>query len=93
MGLWSSKQSKDIKVTNPEVDTKEIYISQDALDKVMHETFPKSVKPETPTVKESTYSEEAVKGMVDERVAEYEKNMTVSFDKTTRDVENLFNDR
>ena len=92
MGLWSSKQSKDITVKNPEADTREIYISQDALNKVMNETAPKAAEPEKPKEKGAD-SEEHIKDLVDARVEDYEKNMKISFDKTTRDVENLFIDR
>ncbi len=86
MGLGGSKQAKDINIKNPEANSSEIYITQNALNSVLEAPTDQKAekKPEiTPASVEET----------DKRVAEYEQNLLKTFDETTRRVEDLFNDR
>ena len=98
MGLWGSKQVKNVVVKNP--DAAEIYVTEGAFDNILKSTLPVEATKEPPLVNEPTPSTAPVEvkvnlsaGLNDKRLVDYENAMIAKFDSTTRDVENLFNDR
>lgn len=93
MGLWGSKQqTKEFTTTNPTkpVDSSEIYITQSALDSVLN-TADNSSSAGKPLPQKSSDKEANVDS--DKRVKEYEEKMLRNLNVSTRNVEDLFNDR
>ena len=108
MGLWSSKQTKNVTITNPEQTNGQIYVTDDAIQTML--TTVESSKEKNNT-KKSTKTNEGDKStdstqttqshldlrllpdMRDKRISEYEHNLMEGFSKSTVEVENLFRER
>ncbi len=90
MGLWGSKQTKDINIKNPEADSSEIYITQNALLSVLE---PPSEVKLVNNAQKSPEDSVLTTLQIDKRVQSYEENLLKTFDESTRRVEDLFNDR
>jgi len=106
MGLWSSKQTKNVTVTNPEPMNGQIYVTDDAI-KTMINTVESSK--EIPDAKNTGKSSDGIDkksgndqgqidlrllpDMHDKRISEYEHNLMEGFSKSTLEVENLFKER
>jgi hypothetical protein len=106
MGLWSSKQTKNVTVTNPEPTSGQIYVTDDAV-KTMINTL-ESSKEKSATIKTSKSTDGTNKStstnqdhldlrlspdMRDKRISEYEHNLMDGFSKSSLEVENLFKER
>ena len=98
MGLWGSKQTKNVVVKNP--DAAEIYVTEGAFDNILKSTQPAVEETKQPPVLNEPTPAAPIEvkvnlsaGLNDKRLVDYENAMIAKFDSTTRDVENLFNDR
>jgi hypothetical protein len=92
MGLWGSKQTKEFTTTNPKPsDTSEIYITKNALDNVLFEANAKAEAAERNVPVQVNTKESPEES--DKRIKEYEEKIFLSLNASTRNVENLFNDR
>lgn len=91
MGLWGSKQQKELNIKNPEPNG-QVFVTQNAIENVIKSNG------DTKTSKQdaSTSSSADLKlsaDLSDKRIQEYERNMLVSLDKAAKEVENLFKER
>lgn len=93
MGLWGSKQQRDIKITNPEPKP-EVFVTEKAISNVL-----KTVKD---SAKDNKKSEEPKPvdldlrlsaELHDKRIGEYEKNMVEGLRSASKQVEELFRER
>ena len=98
MGLLGSKQTKNVVVKNP--DAAEIYVTEGAFDNILKSTQPAVEEAKQPPVLNEPTPAAPIEvkvnlsaGLNDKRLVDYENAMIAKFDSTTRDVENLFNDR
>lgn len=101
MGLWNSKQTKNVTVTNPEISG-QIYVTDDAIQTMLNTV--ESSKETVNAKKTSKISDanEKTQGqldlrllpdMRDKRISEYEQSLVEGFSKSTLEVENLFKER
>ena len=101
MGLWNSKQTKNVTVSNPEISG-QIYVTDDAVQTMLNTV--ESSKETVNAKKTSKISDanEKTQGqldlrllpdMRDKRISEYEQSLVEGFSKSTLEVENLFKER
>ena len=101
MGLWSSKQTKTVNIPNPDQGNGQIYVTDDAIQTMLHTV--ESNKEKTPTAAAATKTASTnnqgpldlrlLPDMHDKRIAEYEHNLLEGFSQSTKEVENLFKER
>lgn len=100
MGLWSSKQSRDVNVNRREA---EVMITEDAISTVLKSLEPQNIgkpKQEKPaddsnnSNNNSSNSKQPVNSdNSDIRIAGYERNLADSFEKASKEVDELFRQR
>lgn len=92
MGLWGSKQKKELNISS-----NEIFVTEDALTNVIKNAKDKTTdnkqandqqqqQPATTDLKLST-------DLYEKRLVEYEKNLINGFNSASKEVESLFRDR
>jgi hypothetical protein len=94
MGLWSSKQTRELTIKNPEKPT-EVYVTEDALSNVIKSATANNSPPPTPETPPVLPLELKKKKETrdDKRLAEYEQQMLAKFNETTHNVEKQFGER
>ena len=104
MGLWRSKQAKNVSIVNPEEGHGQIYVTDDAIQTML--TTVESTKDSKTKAKNDAISTtqntqtnqnqldlRLLPDMRDKRIAEYEHTLIDGFSQSTKEVENLFKER
>jgi hypothetical protein len=91
MGLWGSKQQKDIKINNPE--PAEVFVTEKAITNVLHSVndSKNAKKKGNPDVANNDMR--LLPDLHDKRIAEYEHELLKGFGQATKEVEELFKER
>ena len=101
MGLWNSKQTKNVTVSNPEISG-QIYVTDDAVQTMLNtvesskETLNAKKTSKISDANEKTQGQldlRLLPDMRDKRISEYEQSLVEGFSKSTLEVENLFKER
>ena len=94
MGLWGSKQQKEINIKNPE-PSGQVFVSENALDNVIKSMdSAKSNGKKQQTQNAAQQSDlQLLPDLYDKRILEYEKQLLTNFDKASKEVENMFKER
>jgi hypothetical protein len=99
MGLWGSKQTKEVNIKNPESGG-QVFVTQNAIENLLR-SAEEAQNPTQPAESNkvsdnnSSNSNDArlSPDLLDKRIAEYEKNMLTSFNAASAEVDNLFRER
>lgn len=102
MGLWGSKQKRDISLENPKQTPGQVFLSEDAITNII-KTAQDNNNSNTSTTtvndknqKSTTSNSSDLKltpDLNDKRINEYEKQMITNLENASKYVENLFRDR
>ena len=104
MGLWGSKQQKDITIKNPEPEGV-VNVTPNAIDNIIRtqeqaerkakgQSEPASKSQESQSTPSENYADLRLQAdLQDKRIADYERNLLANFEQATKEVENLFRDR
>ncbi|RNA29550.1 MICOS complex subunit MIC19 isoform X2 [Brachionus plicatilis] len=93
MGLWGSKQQREIKISNPEPKP-EVFVTESAISNVL-KTVKDSAK-ETKKLEEKRPEDFDLRlstELHDKRISEYEKNMVDGLNLASKQVDELFRER
>lgn len=91
MGLWGSKQQREIKITNPEPKP-EVFVTENAITNVL-KTVKNSANETKKTDESKSVDLRLSAELHDKRIVEYEKNMIEGLSSASKQVEDLFRDR
>jgi hypothetical protein len=103
MGLWGSKQKRDINLENPSQTPGQVFLSEDAITNILKTAQDNNVsnnstklndKRKSPPSNDSNSSDlKLIPDLHDKRIQEYEKQMVTSLENASKYVENMFRDR
>jgi hypothetical protein len=97
MGLWGSKQQKDINLRNPEPQGA-VFISESAIDniiKVSEQQQQQQAKSnnQQQQPKSNELDLRLLPDLNDKRIEQYEQNLIANFNEATKEVEKMFHER
>jgi hypothetical protein len=93
MGLGRSKEQKEINIKNPDPEG-QVFVTQNAIDNVVRS----AEQAQNPSNNSKSKGENGqdlrlLPDLRDKRIADYEKNILVNFEKASVEVDNLFRER
>ena len=98
MGLWGSKQQKEINIQNP-VPEGQVFVTQNAIDNVIKSNKETDSNGSSKSQQQSDNASGAdvidstLSDLADKRISEYERHLLANFEQASKEVETLFKER